>query len=227
VNELDRKIREALGPEEAEALGPLGEPPLWEQVTKLFRGRKRWLNVLTVVRILAFVVFAVVSAVRFFQAEGLHEMIAWAGGFVLCLIAMTLGRIWLWMQVYTNAVLREVKRAHLQGCSSVAARGQAAGRLTAASGAIALGAVRRRRIGRMGVGIATDVALQEPGTEFVPQQVRTGLALQEGDELVLFSSRKHAVKGIVGGSEPLLPQLFPVRAGRRSCGGHEGVAPGW
>jgi len=114
MKELDRKIRETLGADEAELLGPLGEPSLWEQFTDTFRGRYRWLNVLTLVALLAFAVFAVVSAVSFFQAEGLREMIAWAGGFGLGLIAVTAGRIWFWIQVHTNAVTREVKRVQLQ-----------------------------------------------------------------------------------------------------------------
>ena len=114
MNELDRKIREALAADDAELLGPLGEPPLWDQVIELFQGRLRWVNGLTFVATLAFAVFAIVSAVYFFRAEGVREMIAWAGGFGLGLIAVTAGRIWIWMQVHRNTVLREVKRAELQ-----------------------------------------------------------------------------------------------------------------
>src|SRR5260370_31854248 len=57
MNELDRKIREALPADEAELLGPLDEPPLWEQVTQMFRGRLGWLMVVLVVAILAGAVF--------------------------------------------------------------------------------------------------------------------------------------------------------------------------
>ena len=114
MKELDRKIRETLGADEAQLLGPFGEPPLWEQFTDTFRGRYRWLNVLTLVAILAFAVFAIVSAVCFFQAEGLREMIAWAGGFGLGLIAISFGRLWFWLLLDRNAVLREVKRVELQ-----------------------------------------------------------------------------------------------------------------
>ena len=114
MNELDRKIREALGADEAELLGPLEEPPLWEQVMETFRGRKRWLNVLTLVAILAFAVFTVVSAVCFFRAGDLREMLAWMGGFILGLIAVTAGRLWLWTEMHKNAVTREVKRVQLQ-----------------------------------------------------------------------------------------------------------------
>jgi hypothetical protein len=70
------------------------------------------------------------------------------------------------------------------------------------------------------------VAFEEPGGEFVPEQAGAGLALNEGDEVILLGPGEHAFKGVVGGGEPLLPQLFPVRAGRRSRGNHGWVTPG-
>jgi hypothetical protein len=114
MNDLDRKIREALPPDEAELLGPPGEPSLWEEVTEMFRGRLGWVSVLVLVGTLAFAVFTVVSAVCFFRAEGVREMIAWAGGFGLGLIAVSFGRLWFWLLMHRNAVLREVKRVELQ-----------------------------------------------------------------------------------------------------------------
>jgi uncharacterized membrane protein YciS (DUF1049 family) len=110
----DRRIQEVLGAEEADQLGPLGEPPLMEQVAGVFRGRLRWVNLLTVVFSLAFAIFAIISVISFFRAESIREMIAWAGGFGLSLIVITTGRLWLWDQLHTNAVLREVKRLELQ-----------------------------------------------------------------------------------------------------------------
>ena len=59
-------------------------------------------------------VFAVVSAVYFFQAEGMREMIAWAAGFGFGLISVTAGRIWFWLLFHRNAVTREIKRVELQ-----------------------------------------------------------------------------------------------------------------
>jgi hypothetical protein len=114
MNDLDRKIREALPPDEAGLLGPPGEPPLWEQLREMFQGRLRWVSVLVVVGSLACGVFAIVSVVCFFQADGTREMIAWAGGFGFGLIAVSFGRLWFWLLLHRNAVLREVKRVELQ-----------------------------------------------------------------------------------------------------------------
>jgi hypothetical protein len=114
MNELDRKIREALPPDVAELLGPPDEPSLGQQVRELFQGRLRWVSVLVIVGVLAFAVFTVVSVVFFFRAETEREMIAWAGGFGLGLIAISFGRLWFWLLLDRNAVLREVKRVELQ-----------------------------------------------------------------------------------------------------------------
>jgi hypothetical protein len=47
----------------------------------------------------------VVSAVFFFQAEGVREMLAWTGGFGLSLIAISLCRLWFWPIMHRNTVL--------------------------------------------------------------------------------------------------------------------------
>jgi hypothetical protein len=114
MNELDRKIREALPPDEAELLGPPGEPSLGRQFIEMFQGRLGWVSVLAAVGALAFAVFTIVSVVFFFRAETEREMIAWAGGFGLGLLAISFGRLWFWLLLHRNAVLREIRRVELQ-----------------------------------------------------------------------------------------------------------------
>jgi hypothetical protein len=60
------------------------------------------------------------------------------------------------------------------------------------------------------------VAFEEPRTQFVAEQTSTGLALQEGDKMILLCLGEHAFKDIVGRGEPLLSQLFPVGTDRRN-----------
>jgi hypothetical protein len=114
MNELDRKIRETLTAEEAALLGPLGELPLRQQLIELFGGRLRWVSLLVVVGGLAAAVLMVVSVVCFFRAETEREMIAWAGGFGLGLIAVGFSRLWFWLLLERNAILHELKRVELQ-----------------------------------------------------------------------------------------------------------------
>jgi hypothetical protein len=113
MNELDRKIREALPPNEAELLGPLDEPSVWQEVKQLFQGRLWWVSLLVAVGGGLFTIFMVVSVVYFFWAVSEREMLAWAGGFGLSLIAVSFSRLWFWLMFHRNAVVREVKRVEL------------------------------------------------------------------------------------------------------------------
>jgi hypothetical protein len=81
----------------------LDEPPLWEQVKEMFRGRLRWLMVLLTFVHFASVVFAIASAVCFFRAESVREMIAWASGFGLGLILAIACRIFGWIVWQKNS----------------------------------------------------------------------------------------------------------------------------
>jgi hypothetical protein len=113
MNELDRIIREALPPNEAELLGALDEPSLWAQVKELFQGRLRWVSLLVAFAGGVAAIFMVVSAVYFFQVESVREMLAWAGGFGLSLVAVSFCRLWFWLILHRNTVVHEVKRVEL------------------------------------------------------------------------------------------------------------------
>jgi hypothetical protein len=113
MNELDRRIGATLPPDEADLLGSLDEPSLWEQVRQLFQGRLWWVSLLVAVAGGAFWVFLVVSVVYFFRAESVRAMLAWAGGFGLSLIAVSFSRLWFWLLFHRNAVVREVKQVEL------------------------------------------------------------------------------------------------------------------
>ncbi len=114
MSDLDRKIREALASEEAEFSPRTIEPPLVEQVIDTFRGRSRWLVALVFAMITVWTVAAVVTAYQFFHADGTQAMIAWACGFGLSMIAIAMLKIWYWMELSKNAVLRELKRVELR-----------------------------------------------------------------------------------------------------------------
>jgi hypothetical protein len=113
MNELDRKIREALPPIEAELLGPPDEPSMWKEVKQLFQGKLWWISLVVAVAVAAFTLFMVLSVVYFFQAQTEKEMLAWAGAFGFSLIAVSFSRLWFWLILHRNAVVREVKRVEL------------------------------------------------------------------------------------------------------------------
>lgn len=115
MNDLDRKIREALRKEDAELFEELGdEPSLFDMAMEIFRGRNRWLTLLTAFWGVVFMVLGVLSAFRFFNAEETRDMLMWAVAFVFCMGAVSMMKIWSWMEINRNFVTREIKRVELQ-----------------------------------------------------------------------------------------------------------------
>lgn len=115
MNELDRKIQEALCAEDAELFKDFGgEQSMLEMVADSFRGRHRWLVAITMSWTLGFVVLAVVAAVRFFRAEDTRMMLTWGIAFVVFMSAVSMLKMWYFMELNKNAVTREIKRLELQ-----------------------------------------------------------------------------------------------------------------
>lgn len=115
MNDLDRKIQEALRKEDAEALGAFTqEPSMFELMMETFRGRHRKLVWLTTFWAVAFFVLAVVSGVKFFNTQDTREMLMWAVAFMSCMSAVSLLKMWWFMEMNKNAITREIKRLELQ-----------------------------------------------------------------------------------------------------------------
>ena len=112
--EIDQIIYEALSKEEAEFYDQLGEQSIIEMALDVYKGRNRWVSVLSSVLGLIFFVIFIYAAIQFFQVEELSDIIRWmAIGFV-CLGSSQALKIWQWMQMDKNAILREMKRLEMQ-----------------------------------------------------------------------------------------------------------------
>ena len=115
MNELDRKIREALRKEDAEFYKDFDEEPsVFEMLVETCRGRRRWLNVLGAFWTLVFLVLGILSAVRFFGAETTRDIVMWAAACILCMSAVSMLKVWYFLEMNRNALTREIKRLELQ-----------------------------------------------------------------------------------------------------------------
>ncbi|MCH7603243.1 MAG: hypothetical protein IIB54_10785 [Planctomycetes bacterium] len=117
MNDLDKKIREALSAQDAELFEEFGgEQGLMEMVGDTFRGQRRWLVILVFIYSIVFFVLAIITAVQFFKADpdNTRDLIMWAMGFLFCNIAVAMLKMWYFMEMNKNAVTREVKRLELQ-----------------------------------------------------------------------------------------------------------------
>ncbi|MDP2138937.1 MAG: hypothetical protein Q8J74_13885 [Candidatus Didemnitutus sp.] len=112
MNNLDQKIQAALRQQGASA-ELLDEPNLAEEVFTAFRGRNRVISTIMFVVNILIVVAAVWSAVKFYGAESTQLQLQWGALAMLLIMAASFLKVWFWLEMHTNRVLRELKRVEL------------------------------------------------------------------------------------------------------------------
>lgn len=118
MKDIDDKIREALRKEDSELLEHYrGEPAIYEMLMETFRGRFRWVNAIAFTWSLLMLALVIVVAYRFFQAEDVRAMVAYATAFLMGLFWMGMMKVWFWLEIQRNSITREVKRLELQVAS--------------------------------------------------------------------------------------------------------------
>lgn len=90
------------------------EPGVFAEGFGVFRGRRALANVGAAV--VTFVCFgvSVFAAVRFFGVGTIEEKVLWSTVFLGALILSLALKVYFWLQMARNAVLREVKRVELR-----------------------------------------------------------------------------------------------------------------
>ncbi len=111
---IDERIREALDADDAELYDKLAEPSMFGRAVEVLHGRVKWMNRIMWVTAVLIMGVGVYTLVRFFQAEEVRDMLIWGGGFMFAMTAVSMLKLWFWMEMQTNSVLREVKRVELQ-----------------------------------------------------------------------------------------------------------------
>jgi len=114
MTEFDDKIRQALRAESDSVWKDAEEQNLFEQALGVMRGKQKLLSIMVSIVVAAFFGFMVYTVFRFFGAETTRTQIAWAAGFMFSNAAIGMLKLWFWMQMDKNAVIREVKRLELQ-----------------------------------------------------------------------------------------------------------------
>ncbi len=112
MNNLDQKIQAALRSEGASA-ELLHEPNLAEEVLTAFRGRNRFFTLFYFVLNLIIFGFAVWASVRFYHAATVSAQLQWGALAGMLIMAMSFMKIWFWLEMHTNRMLRELKRVEL------------------------------------------------------------------------------------------------------------------
>ena len=114
TEKIDELIKETLSKEEAAFYDELEEQNLIGKIGEVYRGKLGWLAaIMNVVHLLMFMAF-VYCIVQFFNTDNTNELIKWASAGFLSMIAMGMLKLFVWMQMDKNDILRELKRLELQ-----------------------------------------------------------------------------------------------------------------
>lgn len=114
MEEIDILIKDTLNQEESKFYDALDEQNIIEMLFGLFKGKNAWLNILLNIVIVIFFGAFIYCGIQFFNAETTEGLIRWGLGSLTFLFCITTLKIFAWMQMDKNAILREMKRLELQ-----------------------------------------------------------------------------------------------------------------
>ncbi|MFK8005802.1 MAG: DUF6768 family protein [Saprospiraceae bacterium] len=114
IEEIDQLIKDTLSKEEAAFYDSLEEQNIFDMFTGLFAGKNAWIIITTNISIVVFFALFVYCCIQFFNVESVEELIKWGLGSLMFLLNISMLKIYAWMQMDKNAMLREMKRLELQ-----------------------------------------------------------------------------------------------------------------
>lgn len=111
---IDDLIAESLSKDEAEFYHTLEEEGLLKQWGGLYKGKmKGWAIYISIVQVI-FTVITFYLGYKFFTVEAIREIILYGGGFFIAFITVSMLKLWHWMQMDKNSIIREIKRLEFQ-----------------------------------------------------------------------------------------------------------------
>jgi hypothetical protein len=108
---IEDTLRQALnnpGPDDPTNAGR--EQWIRDSIADTFRGRARFLTVITWIKMGMFLALAVIAAWQFFHVDSTRGMIGWATAFLLGAVSMAGMFHFYWLDLNRHALLREIKR---------------------------------------------------------------------------------------------------------------------
>ena len=112
--DIDKLIKDTLTHEEAKFYDDLDEQNVIQMVGGLFQGKNKWIMYVMNFMTLVFFGLFVYCTIQFFDTEITNEMIKWGIGGLVFLFGVSMLKVFAWMQMDKNALLREIKRLEIQ-----------------------------------------------------------------------------------------------------------------
>ena len=115
MSNIDAKIKRALEATDTDLADEFdGDQSMTEMVFDVFRGTQKWLTFLAIFWGFVFMAGSVFGIIQLFKAQETREHILWGLGVVFCFSAVSMMKVWFWMQMNRNSILREIKRVELR-----------------------------------------------------------------------------------------------------------------
>jgi len=114
MEDIDKLIKETLTQEEAKFYEDLDEQNLFQMLGDLFKGKLKWIMILMNISMLVIFGLFIYCAIQFFETEVTNEMIRWSVLGAFCMMAIGMLKMFAWMQMDKNGIIREIKRLELQ-----------------------------------------------------------------------------------------------------------------
>lgn len=111
---IDELIKETLSQEEAKFYDELEEQNLFGKVGRVYKSKMGWLAIIMNIVHLAIFGLFVYCTVQFLNTTETALLIKWAVAGFLCMMVMGMLKLYMWMQMDKNDILRELKRLELQ-----------------------------------------------------------------------------------------------------------------
>ncbi|ULC60838.1 hypothetical protein MBM09_07515 [Flaviramulus sp. BrNp1-15] len=114
MEDIDKLIKETLTQEEAKFYEELGEQGLLGSFKSIFKGKDSWLVIImNIVNILVFGLL-IYCIIQTFEVQDTNELIIWIALIFVCFMVMGMIKLYVWMKIDKNTILREMKRLELQ-----------------------------------------------------------------------------------------------------------------
>ena len=114
MEDIDKLIKETLTEEESKFYDELDEQNVFQMLGGLFKGKNSWIMYVMNFMTLVFFGLFIYCTVQFFGTDNTNELIKWGIGGLVFLFGVSMLKVFAWMQMDKNALLRELKRLELQ-----------------------------------------------------------------------------------------------------------------
>ena len=114
MNDFDKDMKKALSQTNGADYNGEQENILREMIAVSFKGKSKFITIVTWADMIVFLGIAIFSAVKFFDAGDVRNQIFYATVFLLSSMVMSLVKLWWWTMAHRTAIQRDIKRVEMR-----------------------------------------------------------------------------------------------------------------